>query len=76
MARMVALGGSAAAINFKLLVVGGQPGSEIGQFARDNKVDLVVLPWHGKWEEQRGGAVEAIVRRSACPVFLICTTTS
>lgn len=74
--RMLALGGSAAAINFKLLVTGGQPGSEIAQFARDNQADLVVLPWHGKWKEQRGGAVEAVVRSSACPVLLLCTTTT
>lgn len=73
--RMLALGGSAAAINFKLLVTGGQPGSEIAQFARDNQTDLVVLPWHGKWPEQRGRAVEAVVRRSGCPVLLIRTTT-
>jgi nucleotide-binding universal stress UspA family protein len=73
--RKLALGGSAAAINFKLLVTGGQPGSEIAQFARDNNVDLVVLPWHGHWQEQRAGAVDAVVRRSGCPVLLICTRT-
>lgn len=71
--RMLALGGSAEAINFKLLVTAGQPGSEIAQFARDNDSDLVILPWHGKWQDQRGGAVEAVVRHSACPVLLICT---
>lgn len=71
--RMLAIGGSAAAINFKLLVTGGQPGSEIAQFARDNRADLVVLPWHGHWQEQRAGAVDAVVRRSGCPVLLICT---
>jgi nucleotide-binding universal stress UspA family protein len=74
--RMLALGGSADAINFKLLVTAGQPGSEIAQFARDNESDLVILPWHGKWQEQRGGAVEAVVRHSACPVLLICTRTA
>lgn len=71
--RMLALGGAAAAINFKLLVTGGQPGSEIAQFARDNRANLVVLPWHGHWKEQRAGAVDAVVRRSGCPVLLICT---
>jgi nucleotide-binding universal stress UspA family protein len=71
--RMLALGGAAKAINFKLLVTGGQPGSEIAQFARDNHADLVVLPWHGKWEQQQSGAVNAVVRRSGCPVMLICT---
>jgi nucleotide-binding universal stress UspA family protein len=71
--RMLALGGSPRALNFKLLVTGGQPGSEIAQFARENQADLVVLPWHGKWDEQQSGAVNAVVRRSGCPVLLICT---
>lgn len=71
--RMVALGAPIAAINFKLLVTGGQPGSEIAQFARDNSADMVVLPWRGHWEAQREGAVDVIVRRSGCPVMLICT---
>jgi nucleotide-binding universal stress UspA family protein len=72
--RMMALGAPATAINFKLLVTGGQPGSEIAQFARDNRVDLVVLPWHGNWAPQRTGAIDVIVRRSGCPVLLLCTT--
>jgi nucleotide-binding universal stress UspA family protein len=71
--RMLALGGSLAAINFKLLVTGGQPGSEIAQFARDNQADLVVLPWDGSWNEHRVGATHVILRRSGCPVLLIST---
>lgn len=71
--RMLAVGNSPSAINFKLLVTGGQPGSEIAQFARDHQADLVVLPWHGKWQEQQSGAVDVVVRRSGCPVLLICT---
>jgi nucleotide-binding universal stress UspA family protein len=70
--RMMALGHHPGAVNFKLLVTGGQPGSEVAQFARDNHADLVVVPWHGRWESQRPGAVKTIVRRSGCPVLLIC----
>ncbi len=71
--RMIALGAPTSSVNFKLLVTGGQPGSEIAQFARDHRIDLVVLPWHGNWEAQRSGAVNAVVRRSGCPVLLLCT---
>ena len=72
--RMLALGGSAEAINFQVLVTGGQPGSEIAQFARDHHADLVILPWHGNWEEQPAGAVDVVIRRSGCPVLLHLNT--
>jgi nucleotide-binding universal stress UspA family protein len=71
--RMLALGAPPAAVTFKLLVAGGQPGSEIAQFAHDHDVDLVVLPWHGHWVDQRGGAVDVVVRTSGCPVLLFRT---
>jgi nucleotide-binding universal stress UspA family protein len=70
--RMMALGAPAHAVNFKLLVKGGQPGSEVAQFARENGADIVVIAWAGRWE-QRPSAIRAIVRRSGCPVLLICT---
>ncbi len=71
--RMLALGHHPGVVNFKLLVAGGQPGSEVAQFAREHHVDLVVVPWHGRWESQRPGAVKAIVAGSGCPVLLVCT---
>ncbi len=69
--RMMALGHSPGVVNFKLLVTGGQPGSEIAQFARDNGADLVVVPWHGQWVSQRLTTCKVVVRRSGCPVLLI-----
>jgi nucleotide-binding universal stress UspA family protein len=70
--RMMTLGAPPASVNFKLLVTGGQPGSEIAQFARDNNADLVVLAWHGSWEADRAGTLKVVVRGSGCPVMLIC----
>jgi len=69
--RMMALGASPAAVNFKLLVTGGQPGSEIAQFARDNNADLVVATWRGQWDPEHAGTLKVLVRRSGCPVLLI-----
>jgi nucleotide-binding universal stress UspA family protein len=71
--RMLALGAPRNAINFKLLVTGGQPGSEVAQLARDACADLVVLAWRGTWEETRAGTVKVITRRSGCPVMLVNT---
>jgi nucleotide-binding universal stress UspA family protein len=72
MQRMMALGASPAAINFKLLVTGGQAGSEIADFARENNADLVVMAWHGHWEAERAGTLKVVIRRSGCPAFLVC----
>lgn len=69
--RMLALGHHPGVINFKLLVAGGQPGSEVAHMARENGADLVVVPWQGRWEAQRPGAVKAIVANCGCPVLLI-----
>jgi nucleotide-binding universal stress UspA family protein len=70
--RMMALGAPPSAVNFKLLVTGGQPGSEIAQFAREHRADLVVMAWHGRWRRSRPGALKTVVRRSGCPVMLVC----
>jgi nucleotide-binding universal stress UspA family protein len=69
--RMMALGAPPATVNFKLLVTGGQPGSEVAEFAREHAADLVVVSWHGRWEEPRAGTLKAIVHSSGCPVLLM-----
>lgn len=69
--RMVAIGATPTKLNFKLLVTGGQPGSEIADFARDNGVDLIVAAWHGQWGEEHAGALPVIVRRAQCPVLVV-----
>jgi nucleotide-binding universal stress UspA family protein len=74
--RMMALGAPPGAVNFKLLVTGGQPGSEIAQFAREHGADLVVMAWHGNWNPNRNGPLETIVRRSGCPVLLVSASRS
>jgi nucleotide-binding universal stress UspA family protein len=71
--RMLALGSPPAAMDFKLLVTGGQPGSEVAQIARDSNADLVVVAWHGHWEELRAETLKVIARRSGCPVLLVST---
>src|SRR5262249_28385505 len=47
-------------VQFKLVVTGGQPGSEVSQVAREREVDLVVMAWQGGGGAQhhatRGGA--------------------
>jgi nucleotide-binding universal stress UspA family protein len=69
--RMMALGASPVKVRFKLMVTGGQPGSEIADFARENQADLVVAAWHGGWDAEQSGALKVIVRRCNTPVLLV-----
>ncbi len=69
--RMVALGQVPSSLQFKLLVSGGQPGSEVAHLARNSEADLVVAAWHDQWKPRREGALKTIIRRSGCPVLLI-----
>jgi nucleotide-binding universal stress UspA family protein len=58
-------------LNFKLLVAGGQPGSEIAQFTREHAIDLVVVSWRGRWDPQHCHTLKVVIRRSGCPVLLV-----
>lgn len=69
--RMIALGSPPAKLKFKLMVTGGQPGSEIAHFARENKADMVVAAWHGGWDDEHGRLLQVVVRRAPCPVLLV-----
>lgn len=69
--RMVALGASPRHVTFKLLVTGGQPGSEIAQFVAENAVDLLVASWRGRWERKRSETLKVVLRRCGCPIYLI-----
>jgi len=70
MDRMLAMGAPSSSIQFKLVVTGGQPGSEVAQVARERDVDLVVMAWRGKWRSEHH-ATRVVTRTSGCPVLLV-----
>jgi len=70
MDRMLAMGAPCSSVQFKLLVTGGQPGSEVAQLARERDVDLVVMAWRGKWRSEHH-ATRVVTRTSGCPVLLV-----
>ena len=70
MDRMLAMGAPPSSVLFKLVVTGGQPGSEVAQVARERDVDLVVMAWQGKWRSQHH-ATRVVTRTSGCPVLLV-----
>jgi nucleotide-binding universal stress UspA family protein len=71
-ARMQAMGAPASALNFKLLVKGGQPGSEIALLANRQKADLVVMGNPGNWHRSRRSLTRVVIQTSGCPVLLVC----
>jgi nucleotide-binding universal stress UspA family protein len=70
MNRMLAMGAPCSSVQFKLVVTGGQPGSEVAQLARERDVDLVVMAWRGKWRSEHH-ATRVVIRTSGCPVLLV-----
>lgn len=69
--RLLALGVPVSSVKFKVMVVGGQPGSELAQLARAKKVDMMVLANSGDWKHCRHNLVRAVIRGSGCPVMLV-----
>jgi len=70
--RMLALGAPASALKFKLVVRGGQPGSEIALLARDRNADLVVMGNPGNWKRSHRTLTRVVIKTCGCPVLLIC----
>ncbi len=70
MNRVLASGAPASRVHFKLVVSGGQAGSEVAKVAREEHVDLVVMAWHGHWN-RKNCATRVVVRTSGCPVMLV-----
>jgi nucleotide-binding universal stress UspA family protein len=55
-------------------VLTGSPGATIVRFAREQGVDTIVMPTHGRTGLLRflmGSVAEEVVRRAACPVLTV-----
>jgi len=70
MLRMLALGAPPSSVSFKLVVTGGQAGSEVAQVSRERQADLVVMAWHGRWDAPQS-ATKVVIRNAGCPVLLV-----
>ncbi|HVO59310.1 MAG TPA: universal stress protein [Terriglobales bacterium] len=70
MNRMLALGAPPSSVSFKLVVTGGQAGSEVAQVSRERQADLVVMAWHGRWDAPQS-ATKVVIRSAGCPVLLV-----
>ncbi len=70
MNRMLALGAPPSSVSFKLVVTGGQAGSEVAQVSRERQADLVVMAWRGNWDAPQS-ATKVVIRTAGCPVLLV-----
>lgn len=74
MGRMLTMGAPPSSVTFKLVVTGGQAGSEVAQVSRERQADLVVMAWHGKWDMPQSAA-KVVIRTAGCPVLLVYSAT-
>jgi universal stress protein A len=52
----------------------GSPGAAIARFAKENEVDYIVMPTHGRTGLTRllmGSVTEEVVRKAPCPVLTV-----
>jgi hypothetical protein len=49
----------------------GDPGPEILEFARRNRIDLITLAWHGHLEHGHARIVHQVLRDAPCPILLL-----
>ncbi len=70
MNRLLTTGVSPSTVHFQLALTGGQPGSEVAQVARERGADLIVMAWHGHWDQEHTAA-RVVIATSGCPVLLV-----
>jgi nucleotide-binding universal stress UspA family protein len=66
------LGTAMGGLTFKRLVLKGDPAREILRVARDERIDLIVMPTHGYGTVERvllGSVTAKVLHQSECPVW-------
>lgn len=61
------------AIEVKRTVLTGSPVDEITRFAKEQTIDLIIVPTHGRTGLRRlvmGSVAEGIIRHASCPVLV------
>jgi nucleotide-binding universal stress UspA family protein len=69
--RIVGMGANLNAAGLKLLVASGEPGAEILRVAREQAVDMIVMPWHGVLDPGRARMIKTVLHGASCPVLLL-----
>jgi nucleotide-binding universal stress UspA family protein len=69
--RVTGMGTNPGASRLRLLMASGDPATEILRVAREESVDLIVLPWHCAFGSGRARMVKAVLRDTSCPVLLL-----
>ena len=52
-------------------IVAGRPFLEIIRYARDKKIDLIVIATHGRDHLLKSSVAEKVARRARCPVLTV-----
>jgi nucleotide-binding universal stress UspA family protein len=69
--RICAMGAKPGEAGLKLLVATGEPAAAILRVAKEEAVDMIVLPWHCALGPGRARMIKAVLRKASCPVLLL-----
>jgi len=61
-------------IDVETVVLDGTPSLEIVRFARDRRIDVIVISTHGRSALQHlllGGTSDKVIRQTPCPVLIV-----
>jgi nucleotide-binding universal stress UspA family protein len=68
--RVRGLGHPANIEKIRLVLVHGEAGAAILEFARHNASDLIALAWRGSLEPERAQTIRRVIRDTSCPVIV------
>lgn len=69
--RFRRLCGCPTSVPMRLFLGRGKASDEIVRQARERVSDLLVLVWHGHWEEERAVTLKTVIRHTPCPVLVL-----
>jgi nucleotide-binding universal stress UspA family protein len=69
--RICGIGADPRETGIRLMMVEGDPATEILRVAQEQSVDMIILPWHGALGSGRARMVKAVLRDATCPVMLL-----
>jgi nucleotide-binding universal stress UspA family protein len=55
----------------RIFLAPGAAAEQVLRFASEHAADLIVLAWHGRWEEGRAAVAKEVLHHATCPVMLI-----
>jgi nucleotide-binding universal stress UspA family protein len=69
--RIFGTGSDLNAVGLRLLISTGEPAAEILRVAKEEAVDMIVMPWHGVLDSGRACMIKGVLHEATTPVLLV-----